>query len=481
RYDLDVSFLRIYEGGKPAKTPDYFKWSRPGTKEGELTFVAGNPGGTDRLLTIAQLEAERDVTLPTALFRAAELRGMLTEYGHRGAEQKRTANSTLFYVENGFKARKGRHEALLDKRFFESKVLAERALRAKVDADPKLKAAYGGAWDAIALALEKYRPIRKRHLNIEESRAFSSELFTLARTLVRSADELPKPNDQRLREYTDAKLPALKQQLFSPAPIYTEFEIATFTFSLTKLRETLGPDDPFVKRVFGKQSPEEIAAKLIKGTKLKEVKVRQALFAGGKKAVDASTDPMILFAREIDPDARAVRKTYEDEVEAPLKKNGELIARAVFAIFGTSNYPDATFTPRLSFGTVKGYLEEGREVKPITTFAGAYERDTGRFPFALPRSWLLAKPRLDLATPFNFCSDNDIIGGNSGSPVVDQNAEVVGLVFDGNIQSLGGDFGFDVSVNRAVSVHSSAILEALDKVYGARRLVDELRPATAAK
>ncbi len=474
RYDLDVSFLRIYEKGEPAKLDDYLRWSKAGAHDGELTFVAGNPGGTERLLTVAQLELERDVTFPASLVRLAELRGMLTEFQHRGPEQKRFSNPTLLYVENGFKATKGRFEALLDKKLIAQKVDAEKVLRAKVDVDPALKPLYGGAWNAIATALERYKPLRNPHLQVEQGRGFTSDLFKLARLLVRSADELPKPNDQRLREYTDGKLPGLKQQLFSAAPIYPEFEIATLTFSLTKLRETMGPDDPLVKKVLGRQSPAELAAKLVGATRLRDVKVRQALFDGGAKAVAASTDAMVEFARLIDPDARALRKEYEDEVEAPLKKNGELIAQAMFKVYGTSSYPDATFTPRLSYGQVKGWVELGKEVKPVTTFAGAFERDTGRDPFALPKSWLAAKAKLDLTTPFNFCTDNDIIGGNSGSPVVNSAGEVVGLVFDGNLESLGGSFGFDASVNRAVAVHSAALTEALGKVYGAGRLVDEL-------
>ncbi len=477
RYDLDVSYLRLYENGAPAKTEHHFKWSEAGAKDGELTFVAGNPGSTSRLMTVAQLEFERDVKLPTSLLRLAEMRGYLTQFQTKGPENKRISNATLFYVENSLKALRGRHQALLDKKFFDSKVTAEKALRAKIDADPKLKPTYAQAWQAIAAGLEQYKPIRNRHLMLEEGRAFSSDLFQHARGLVRAAEELPKPNEKRLREYGDSKLPALKQQLFSAAPIYDQFEEATLTFSLTKLREELGPDDLFVKRVFGKKSPQEIATALIKGTKLKDVKVRTALFDGGQKAIDASKDPMIVFAREVDPDARAVRKLYEDGPEAILKKNGELIAKAVFQVYGTSSYPDATFTARLSYGQVKGYMNNGVEVKPVTTFAGAYERDTGREPFALPKSWLAAKGKVDLTTPFNFASTNDIIGGNSGSPVINQRGEVVGLVFDGNIQSLGGEYGFDESVNRTVSVHSAAMIDSLDKVYGAQRIVGELRPA----
>ena len=284
-----------------------------------------------------------------------------------------------------------------------------------------------------------------------------------------------KPIEKRFREFRDSAIPAVTQRLFSQAPIHDELEIATLSFSLTKMREELGADDPFVRKVLGKESPDELAERLIKGTKLKDVAARKALWEGGKKAVDASTDPMIKLAKLIDSDARALRKRYEDTVEAPLKKNGELLAKARFAAEGTKAYPDATFTLRLSYGKVLGWQEPGRKVDPITNIGGAFERATGRAPFELPPSWLAAKNKLSLRTPMNFATTNDIIGGNSGSPVISKDGEVVGLIFDGNIHSLGGDYGFDETKNRAVAVHSAAILESLGKVYGADRLVKELK------
>jgi hypothetical protein len=267
----------------------------------------------------------------------------------------------------------------------------------------------------------------------------------------------------------------VKAHLFSAAPVYDELEAFNLGASLTKLREVLGADDPFVKKVLGKNAPRDLAAALVKGTKLKDKNFRKALFDGGKAAVDASNDPMIQLAKLIDQDARAVRKQYEDNVESVEKKNGELIAKAMFAVYGSSLYPDATFTLRLAYGSVKGWNEAGHEVDPITTIGGAFERATGKDPFALPKSWLDAKSKLNLNTPFNFVSTNDIIGGNSGSPIIDKDARVVGLIFDGNIHSLGGDYGYDPATNRAVSVTSSALVEALDKVYGAERLIAELK------
>jgi hypothetical protein len=475
RYDLDVSFLRIYENGKPLETKNHFGWSPSGPKEGDLTFVSGNPGSTSRNLTVAELAYIRDVALPTRLLRLAEMRGLMTEFQARGPEQKRISNATLFGIENAFKALKGRQAALLDPELFGAKERAERELRAKVEADPAMKAKYAAAWDAIARAEQRMREIRVPYQQLEQGLGFWSDLFDDARSIVRAADELPKPNEKRLREFGDSHLPAVKQELFSTAPIYDELEILKLTHSLTKLREELGPDDPVVAKVLGARSPAEVATALVHGTKLKDPKVRKALFDGGKPAVDASKDPMILLAKSIDADARAVRTTYEDEVEGVVKKNDELVARAKFDLYGTSVYPDATFTLRLSYGVVKGWDENGKHVSPFTTMGGAFARATGQDPFALPKSWIAAKSKLNLATPLDFCTTNDIIGGNSGSPVIDQDARIVGLIFDGNIHSLGGDYAFDPKMNRAVAVDSAALLEALDKVYGASRIVADLR------
>jgi V8-like Glu-specific endopeptidase len=480
RYDLDVSFLRVYEDGKPAHMDHHFKWSPAGVKEGDLTFVTGHPGRTSRQLTVAQLEYQRDVALPERLLRLAEARGMANEFQHRGAEQKRIIGDDLFGIENSYKALRGRLEALLDKPFFASKVAEENTLRARVMKDPEKKKKFGPAWDAIAKAQAELKKIHKPLAFIEQGSGFSSDLFTIAKTLVRAGDERPKPNEKRFRELRDSALPEVTQRLFSTRPIYDEKEIAWLSFSLTKLREELGADDPFVKKVLGKESPEELAARLVKGTKLKDVALRKKLWEGGKAAVDASTDPMIELVEKIDPDARAVRKKFEDEIEPVLKKNDELIAKARFAVNGTGDYPDATFTLRLSYGAVKGWEENGNKIDPLTRFAGLFDRATGRWPFALPESWIAAKPKLELTTPFNFASTNDIIGGNSGSPVVNRDAQVVGLIFDGNLPSLGGEYGFDPSVNRAVAVHSEGLIQALDKVYGARRIVEELRPKSTA-
>jgi V8-like Glu-specific endopeptidase len=472
RYDLDVSFVRVYENGKPAQTKNFLPFSKTPTQAGDLTFVSGHPGKTSRGDTVAQLTFARDVDLPTRLLRTAEMRGMLNEFKNRGAEQKRISNQLLFGIENSYKARKGYWDALRDPAFFASKVKAEQDLVASTK-DAKKKAALQASLDAIAASQKTKSEIYMQYMQLEGGWGFMSDLFGIARGLVRAADELPLPNEKRLKGYTDADLPALKQALFSPAPIYPELEEATLTFGLTKLREQLGADNAIVKKVLGKKSPETLAKELSK-SKLKDVKERQKLFDGGKKAIDASKDPMILLAKLVDADARAVRKRWEDEVDSVTTKESEVIARAKFDAYGTSVYPDATFTLRLAYGSVEGWKENGVDVNPLTNIGGTFERATGEDPFALPASWLKAKDKLDLTKPMNFAMSNDIIGGNSGSPVVNKNGEVVGLIFDGNIHSLGGAYGFNPANNRAVAVHTAAILEALEKIYGAKALADEL-------
>ena len=484
RYDLDVSFIRIYGGdGRPQPMDHHLAWANGSLREGDPVFVSGNPGGTSRGMTAAQLEDERDFRLPKLMNFASQTRGLLTEYQHRGTEQKRHSTDMLFGFENWLKAMKGRHAALADRAFFAQLAGRERALRAKVAASPELQAAYGAVWDRIAALVERGQALRKERDALEDGPM--SGLFEVARQLLRYGDESGKPNGERLKEYTDSRLPQLKQRALAPQPIYDELETATLTWSLTQLREDLGPDHPVVKRVLGLRSPAEVAADAVKGSRLKDVLAdkngnpiggyRKTLWDGGKAAIDASQDPMLVLARAYDPEARAIRKRFETEVEGPLKQQQELLARARFAVDGAGTYPDATFTLRLSYGTVRGYADNGQTIKPFTTLEGAFGRHTGSEPYALPASWLKAKPLLKLDTPMNFVADTDIIGGNSGSPVVNQKGEVVGLVFDGNIQSLGGDYGFDAAANRTVAVHSAAILEALDKVYGAKRLLGEIQ------
>ena len=484
RYDLDVSFVRVYENGAPARTPDHFSWSKGGPKDGELVFTSGNPGATSRLDTISELEFDRDLAFPFTLINGSELRGTYAQFRRIGPEQKREVQKDFFGLENSLKAFKGREAALLDRAFFAKKVEAEKAFRAKVAADPAKQKLYGAAWDEIAKATEKFKTFYKPYVMIEAGRGgsggFRGRLFQFAKLLIRAAEERTKDDAKRLKEFRDSNLPQLKHGVLSPAPIFADLEELQLTFGFTKLREILGSEDPTVRKVLGAKSPEELAHEVVTGTKLADVALRTKLWDGGKKAIDASDDPMINLVKLVDGDARALRKKYEDEVEAVRSKNSELIAKALFEVYGTSIYPDATFTLRISVGQVKGYEENGRQIAPFTTLAGAFDHATGREPYALPESWKAAKARLKLDTPFDFASTNDIIGGNSGSPVIDQDAEIVGLIFDGNIQSLGADFGFDESIYRAVSVDSAALEEALKTIYGADRIVAEIRAKPAA-
>ena len=474
RYDLDITLLRAYENGKPAVVKDFFPFSKDGAKEGELVFVTGHPGSTQRQLTMAQLISLRDIGLIPRLQQLAELRGVLTQYGKSSPEAARTSENLLFGIENSYKALNGQLSALLDVELIRKMQADETALRKFVASKPALKASTSGAWDAIEKAQTAYRNMQKPYAMIEGGQAFNSTHYRFARTLVRGADERVKPNGERLPEFADARLPEVEQRLFSKAPVYPEFEKVKLTFSLTKLREILGADSAYVKQVLGKQSPEQLATALIDGSKLADPAVRKTLWAGGKDAVAKSDDPFIKLALALDADSRAMRKRYEKEVDSVVQKNSELISQARFAMQGTGAYPDATFTLRLSYGEVKGWDEAGSKVAPFTNFAGAFARDTGADPFALPASWHAKKDKIDLSKPYNFVTTNDIIGGNSGSPVINKKGEVVGLIFDGNIHSLGGAFWFDPRYNRSVAVHSGAILEALDKIYGAKELTREI-------
>jgi hypothetical protein len=477
RYDLDMTFLRAYENGKPAVTPDHLRWASTPLQPNDLTFVSGNPGSTERLRTVAQLEYLRDHNLVQGLISLAQYRGFLTEYSERGAEAKRFASAELFGVENAFKATTGEHDALLEPSFFRRLVEAEQQLRARVNAKPEWKAKYGAAWAAIAEAQAKHATMEEELEWIEggfRPAWAKTSLFTWARTLVRGTAERQKKNEERLEEYADARMPMVQQRLFAQRPLNTQFEIAKLTFGLTGLREHLGTDHPFVKKVLGKASPAELASALVKGSTLDKVEERKRLWEGGQAAVLASKDRMIQLALAVDADGLALRTRYENEVASVLTRNSELVAQARFAVYGMTFYPDATFSPRLSFGTVRGWRENGKLVPAFTTIGGTFDRATGRAPFALPKSWLDRQSQLKLDTPFNLVTDNDIIGGNSGSPLINRQGELAGLIFDGNIHSLGGSYGFDIARNRAVAVDARAITHTLDAIYGAQRVSAEL-------
>jgi hypothetical protein len=477
RFNIDMALVRVYENDKPVHPASYFKWSTKGAKAGELVFVTGHPGSTSRLNTVAHLEELRDTSIPIVLRLLERREAMLKKYMAMGEEQTRQAQNELNSVQNGLKVYRGRIAGLRDKTLMDRKAKDEAALRRSIATNPERQKLYGDAWDAIAKAhrgLPAY--IRERRI-FDQAGGFDTSLFTFARTLVRLAAENEKPNAERLPEYTDARRASLELGLYSPAPVHEDFEKLKLADSLAFMVELLGKDHEMVTQILAGKTPEERANELISGTKLKDPNYRRQVAAGGKQAIDTSTDPMIVLARTIDPKAREMRKRYESEVTGVERANYAKIARALFETEGTKLYPDATFTLRLSYGAVQGYVEDGKKVAPFTSLAGLYDRSAkfkAAFPYNLPPRWLEKKAAVDLKTPFNFVSTNDIIGGNSGSPTINKEAELVGLIFDGNIQSLVGDFIYDESVNRAISVDSRGMLEILRKIFNANELADEL-------
>jgi len=477
RYDLDVCFFRVYENDKPAKIDHHLKWSKAGAGEDELVFVSGHPGRTDRLNTVTHLEFLRDKRFPSSLDVIRRREVLLKTFADKSREDARRATDELFGYQNSRKARLGGLAGLQDPAIMGPKRAAEKELRAAIAKDPKAQAAYGDAWDQVDKALAAWRDIYDRHFLLEMGGAFNSELFTVARGIVRHTAETQKDNSDRLREYAEAGLPSLLQQLYSEAPIYDNLETAKLADSLGMLMEQLGADDPLLVKILAGMSPSRRAAQLVSSTKLFDVGLRKQLVEGGLKAGQGSQDPMIQLAQLVDEPSREIRARYEQEVEEPLRQAYAKIAEARFKQLGTSVYPDATFTLRLAFGTVKGFEDKGQIIPPWTliggTFAHADDHDNAS-PFKLPASWHEQKSKLDLDTPFNFVSTADIIGGNSGSPVVNRDGEIVGIIFDGNIQSLVLNFVYSDQQARAVSVHSAGILEALRKVYDAKELVAEL-------
>ncbi len=473
RYDLDAAFLRIYKNGKPAGLAPWFSWSTEGIRENDLVFVSGHPGRTSRQNTMAQLVFDRDVELPWRLMTLFELRGTLVQFSRQGAEARRVAEHLIFGVENSIKALRGMHEALGNPQLMAGKHKAEDELRARVASDPELAKLAGGAWDAIDGALAEYRQFFLRYQLLENGWR-SSTLMRHAIGLHRALVERKKPDDKRLPEYTDARFPTLQAFLLSDAPVYDELETAVLQLLFTRLRDELGPDDPVVRELFAGRDPAAVAAEIVKATQVKDAAVRRKWLEGTPDAPPVEADPLLQWVSKMDVAARAVRARYEERVDAILQSSGEAIARARFSLYGTSIYPDATFTLRLSFGVVRGWKEKGEDVAPFTTFKGMFARHTGAVPFSLPARWLSARERLNLEMPLNFCATNDIIGGNSGSPVIDAQRRVVGLVFDGNIHSLGGEYAYIPDDNRMVAVDARAIVEALRNVYGFSRLLEEL-------
>jgi hypothetical protein len=476
RYDLDVTFFRVYEDDKPLSTSHFLRWATKPVKEGDLVFASGNPGSTGRLLTLSQLEFLRDVGYPFMIGTNSRRRALLAEYSQTGPEESRIALRTLFGIENSLKAIGGYQSGLLDQKLMEKKTQEERAFRDEVGKDPAMAEEFGRAWDEIAAAQKSYASFYKPYAYFERGTGFNTNYFRIARSLVRLAVEKSKPNEERLREYRDSNLTSLERGLLSPAPIYDEFEIVKLADSLTQLREDMETSWE-VKCLLATRSPQDVARELIGQTKLKDIEVRKKYMQANPEEIYLSPDPMIKLALLVDPVARGLRTRYENEVASVEARNGALLARALFNLKGTAVPPDATGTPRLSFGVVKGYAESGQKVAFRTTFKGLYEKSEkngNEPPYELAPSFLQKKSALKLSVPLNFVATVDSIGGNSGSPVVNRNGEVVGVLFDGNIQSLPNNFVYREDIPRSVMVHSQGIIEALLKVYEANPLVDEL-------
>lgn len=473
RYNLDLALMRVYENNQPLRPQHYLKWSRRGAQEGDLVFVSGHPGRTDRLRTMKHLEFIRDVDMPMRLNVLRRREVLLTSWAARSAENARRAHDDIMSYQNSRKARTGMLAGLQDPSIMARKAAEEQQLRAAVNASADLKAKYGDAWDVVAAAVQDLRTFYRDYYLLEIPAAFNSRLFSIARDLVRYSEESRKPNAERLREYSESALEPLKLELFSDAPVYEDLEIVQLGDSLAMLAEMLGGDNDLVRQVLAGKSPQARASELVRGTALKDVAVRKKLFEGG---VASSNDPMILLAKLVDGPSRKVRQLYEQNLEKQ-KQGYAKLAQARFAVKGSSVYPDATFTLRLSFGQVKGYEENGKKIPWATTMGGAFAHAADhqyKEPFVLPRSWDDRKQDIDLNTPFNFVSTADIIGGNSGSPTVNREGEVVGLIFDSNIHGLVLDYVYAEEQARAISVHSAGMLEALRKVYRANPIVEEL-------
>ncbi|HXD87161.1 MAG TPA: S46 family peptidase [Urbifossiella sp.] len=469
RFGLDVAFFRAYENGEPAKTPHFFKWSDTGPKENDLVFVTGHPGSTQRLETHAKLQHRRDITLPYTLYRLRTLEAAVTQFGEQSPENRRRAATDLHRVANARKAFSGQYQGLLDPKIMERKQQEEAGLMAKSDSP--------AAWTTIAESQRKFAEFEKPYSLLETGHAFYSELFHIARHCVRMADELPKKSSERLRECRDSNLESLKFGLFSPAPIYRDLERTKLTASLTFLAENLGGEHPIVIAAMAGKNPAARAEDLVAGTQLLGPAERKRLVERGKKAIDASTDPMIVLAKLVDAEARKLRTRYETEIEEPERQAYAAIAKLRFQVFGKNLAPDATFTLRLAFGVATGYEVAGEKLHFHTTFGGAFERSAllgGKEPFELPARWRDGKAKLDLATPFNFVSTADTIGGNSGSPVLNRAGELIGINFDRNRHGLVRNFVYTDVQARHVAVHCRSVLEALRKLYGADRLLAEL-------
>ena len=475
RFDLDCAFLRLYENDKPAATPDFLAWSKAPPQAGEPVFMSGSPGSTERQLTVSQLVSLRDVALPMLTVEEAELRGRLTELAEQGPQMRRLVAGALFTHENTYKLLAGRLAALREGALIGARTKEEDDLKARLAADPKFAAEVADPWADIDAAQKAFALQFVVWRQLEASAGGGSELYRYARELVRAAAERARPANQRLPEYADSRLPLDEKRILAAKPVSPVLEKLYLEFWLSKTREALGADSPAVAMLLGQESPEGLASRLVAGSSLGDPDVRRKLWQGGMPAIAASDDPMIQFVLRTDPLARAAREVWEEQVIAPVQDAGERLARVRIALDGQDGiYPDATFSPRLSYGKIAGWTDQGRETAPFTTFAGLYGRATGAEPYKLPERWAGDQGKLDPTTVLDFATTNDIIGGGSGSPVVDAKGDIVGAAFDGNIHSIAGDFTYDAALNRTIAVSTVAISEALTKVYGANALAKEL-------
>ena len=473
RYDLDMAIFRVYENGKPLHTDNFLKWSAKGAAPGELVFVSGHPGSTERDDTVAQLLLERDVLGPAVTEYLQRRINAAQAFSAQGEEQAREVGSTLFYLQNSLKVYLGRRDALADPAILAKKQAEEDDFRAKVNANKKWKKEYGNAWDEIAGAEEKMKPEIKGQM----FRRTGGQFLSTAIEIVEYVAEVKKPDGERLPEFHEAGLESLKYQLLSPAPIYPATEKLFMTTALKLCQEKMGKDDAFVQAILQGGDVDATVNALVDGTKMGDAAFRKSLLDGGEAAVAASTDPMIVAARRVEPILRETNRRIRDTISSVLTPAGEKLGKARFLVYGKDAYPDATFTLRLSYGAVDGFPYNGTIAPPVTTFYGLYDRAASfnnKPPFDLTPKEAAGRNKIDLSTPLDFVTTNDIIGGNSGSPVVNRDGELVGLVFDGNIESLAGDFVYDGSKNRTVAVHSAGMIEGLRKLYGADVLADEL-------
>ncbi len=471
RYSLDASFLRAYEDGRPVATPQHLRWNPRAPQEDELTFVVGNPGSTARLSTQSQLAFEREVRLPVLVATISELRGRLIAAMDQSPERMREGTDTLSSIENTLKVQLGRTRALGDPAFTNRLAQAEGELR-QMSAD---NAAIGDPWGEVEQAITAYRALYVPQRFTQPS----GDLYGYARNLVFAAQERAKPNAERLPGYTDSALPLLEKRLTDKRPVYQWLDELIMEWSLSKAREYLGADNPDTRLLLGRESPEQLAEQLVAGTRLADADYRRELWGGGLAAIEASDDPMIQYALRLEPRQRQLQQLVDERTSGPLAAAGARLADARFAAYGDSLYPDATFTLRISYGRVTGWEERGRQVPFATFMGGTFERATGNPPFDLAPGLADAREAIDPGVVYDFVTTNDIIGGNSGSPVIDRAGTVIGAAFDGNIHSLGGNYGYDGTMNRTVAVSAQAVQEALETIYPAPALVEELAASGA--